>query len=223
MLVLADGSIRGTVGGGVRESEIVVAARELHERGGSRLLAVDFEEGLAGGPAPVCGGHMDVFLETIDAMHRVIIAGAGHIGYFLHRFLTLLDVRTIVVDPRAEFASGERFPGAERRVVGFEEALDGLALTAADGVVIVTKGHAHDECVLRQALATAAGFIGMIGSRRKVATVFERLRSRGFSDEQLARVRAPVGLDIGAETPAEIALAITAQIVATFRGHSAGA
>lgn len=218
MLVLADGSIRGTVGGGVRESEIVAAARELHRRGGSRLLAVDFEEGLAGGPAPVCGGHMEVFVEAIDAAHRVVIAGAGHVGYFLHRFLALLEVRTVVVDPRAEFATRERFPGAEVRVVEFEEALAGLALSAADGVVIVTKGHEHDECVLRQALATSAGYLGMIGSRRKVAAVFERLRAAGVSEQDLARVHAPVGLAIGAETPAEIAIAIAAEIIAAFRG-----
>ncbi len=223
MLVLADGSIRGTVGGGVRESEIAAVARELHHRGGCRLLAVDFEEGLAGGPAPVCGGHMEVFVEAIDPLLRVVIAGAGHVGYFLHRMLALLEVRTVVVDPRAEFASRERFPGAELRVVEFGEALAGLALGASDGVVIVTKGHEHDECVLRQALATSAGYLGMIGSRRKVAAVFERLRSQGVGEEQLARVRAPVGLPIGAETPAEIALAIAAEIVATFRTRAIGA
>ncbi len=219
MLVLADGSIRGTVGGGVRESEIIAAAREVHRRGGARLLRVDFAEGLAGASGPICGGHMEVFMEAIDPARRVVIAGAGHIGYFLHRFLSLLEMSTVVVDPRAEFATPERFPGAELRVLPFEEALAGLTLTPNDGVVIVTKGHEHDESVLRQALATPAGYLGMIGSRRKVAELFARLRAAGVSEEQLARVHAPVGVAIGAETPAEIALAIAAEIVATFRAR----
>ncbi len=223
MLLLADGSIRGTVGGGVREAEIIAAAGELHRRGGCRRLDVDFEEGLAGGPAPLCGGHMEVFMEAIDPPHRVVIAGAGHIGYFLHRFLSLLEMSTVVVDPRPEFAHPERFPGAELRVVPFEEALAGLSLTANDGVVIVTKGHEYDESVLRQALATSAGYLGMIGSRRKVAELFGRLRAQGVSEEQLQRVHAPVGVAIGAETPAEIALAIAAEIVAAFRARSTNA
>jgi xanthine dehydrogenase accessory factor len=219
MLVLADGSIRGTVGGGVRESEIIAAARELHRRGGSRLLGVDLATGLGGEVGPICGGHMEVFMEAIDPPHRVVIAGAGHIAYFLHRFLSLLEMSTVVVDPRPEFANPERFPGAELRVVPFEEALAGLTLGTTDGVVIVTKGHEYDQSVLRQALATAAGYLGMIGSRSKVAAVFQHLRDEGVGEEQLQRVHAPVGMAIGAETPAEIALAIAAEIVATFRAR----
>lgn len=217
MLVLADGSTRGTVGGGMREGELIAAARELHRRGGNSLVTVNFSEGCEGDNGPICGGEAEVFLEAVDPPRRVVIAGAGHIAYFLHRFLTLLELRTVVVDPRADFASPERFPGAELRVVEFDQALAGLSLTAADGVVIVTKGHQHDETVLHQALASGAGYIGMIGSHRKVAAVFARLREAGVSEEELRRVHAPVGLEIGAESPAEIALAIAAQLVAVFR------
>jgi len=218
MLVLEDGSIRGTIGGGVRESEVVAAARRLFERGGSTLVSVDFHEGLTGGTGPVCGGTMEVFMERIDPPRRVVIAGAGHVGYFVHRFLRLLDIHPIVLDPRPDQATGERFPEATLAVRPFEDGLEGLGLGPGDGIVIVTPGHDHDEVVLRQALTTRAAYIGMIGSKRKVATVFERLRGAGFSDDDLARVHAPIGLDIGAETPAEIALAISAEVLSVFKG-----
>ncbi|NWG00189.1 MAG: XdhC family protein [Thermoanaerobaculaceae bacterium] len=218
LLLLADGTIRGTVGGGEREAEIVEIARELQRRGGARLVTLDFAEGLAGGDGPLCGGRMEVFVEAIDPVRRVIVAGAGHVAYFLHRFLRLLDFRTVVIDPRAELATPERFPEAQLLLRPFEEPLGDLAITPADGIVIVTPEHRHDEAVLRQALATEAGYVGMIGSRRKVPVLLERLRRDGVSEEQLARVHAPIGLDIGAETPAEIALAIAAEIVGVFKG-----
>jgi len=217
MLVLEDGTIRGTVGGGVRESEVLAAARSLFADGGFALTSIDFNEGLAGGDGPVCGGTMEVFMERIDPPRRIVIAGAGHVGFFVHRFLRLLDVHTVIVDPRPDQATAERFPDATVVVRPFDGGLEGLRLGPGDGVVIVTPGHAHDEVVLRQALASTAGYVGMIGSRRKVATVFGRLREAGFGDADLTRVHAPIGLEIGAETPAEIALAICAQIVADYR------
>ncbi len=218
MLVLADGSIRGTIGGGEREAAVIAVAGTLHARGGARVVHVDFAEGLAGGGGPLCGGSMEVFVETIDPVRRVVIAGAGHVAYFLHRFLNLLAIRTIVVDPRGEYASAERFPGAALYVRPFARALEGLEISAQDGIVIVTPEHSHDETVLRAALATPAGYVGMIGSRRKVPTILARLQRDGVGEEQLARVHAPIGLAIGAETPAEIALAIAAEIVAVFKG-----
>ena len=217
MLLLGDGGIRGTVGGGAREADVIAAARDVLARGGSRLLAIDFGEGLRGGEGPVCGGTMEVFMERIDPARRAVIVGAGHVGYFLHRHLSLLDFRTTIVDPRPEFASEERFFGATLLCEPFVDGLAKLALTVADAIIIVTPGHQHDREALERALATPAGYVGMIGSKTKVATVFKALRGCGVSDEQLARVHAPIGLDIGAETPAEIAVAIAAEIVAVFR------
>jgi xanthine dehydrogenase accessory factor len=217
MLVLLDGSIVGTVGGGVREAEVIAAAAELHRRGGARLVAVDFQEGLAGGQGPICGGSMEVFMERIDPARRIVIAGAGHVGQALHRTLALLDLATVVVDPRAELNDEPHVPGAEHVVEPYETGLASLTVGPADGIVIVTPGHEHDEVVLRGALATEAGYVGMIGSKRKVAAVLKGLRADGYGEEQVARIHAPIGLDIGAETPAEIAVAIAAEIVATFR------
>ena len=217
MLLLADGTIRGTVGGGVREADVITAARELLARGGARLLAIDFNQGLRGGEGPVCGGTMEVFMERIDPARRAIIAGAGHVAFFLHRALALLEFRSVVVDPRPEWASEERFPGATLVHEPFPEGIASLGIGAPDAVVLVTPGHQHDRESLRRALATPAGYVGMIGSKTKVATVFQTLREEGIGDEQLARVHAPIGLAIGAETPAEIAIAIAAEIVAVFR------
>jgi xanthine dehydrogenase accessory factor len=222
MLLLADGSICGTVGGGVREADVIAAARELLVRGGSRLLGVDFQDGLAGGDGPVCGGTMEVYMERIDPVRRVVIAGAGHVAYFLHRALALLEYRTVVVDPRPEWASEERFPGAALVHQPFPDGIAGLDIAATDAVVLVTPGHQHDRESLRRALATPAGYVGMIGSKVKVATVFKALHEEGVEERELARVHAPIGLDLGAETPAEIAVAIAAEIVAVLHGREIG-
>ena len=213
LLLLADGTIRGTVGGGVREADVIAACRELQRRGGARLLAVDFDAGLDGGDGPVCGGAMEVFMERIDPARRVVIAGAGHVAWALHRLLALLDHASVVVDPRWEWASEERFPGATLLHLPFPEGVAAAGIGPADAVVLVTPGHEQDRESLRAALATPAAYIGMIGSKTKVATVFAALRGEGVSDGQLARVHAPIGLAIGARTPAEIAVAIAAEMI----------
>ncbi len=222
MLLLADGSTVGTVGGGVKDAEVLAAARELMRKGGSRLLALDFTDGLTGGPGPACGGTMEVFMERLDPPRRIVIAGAGHIGYFLHRVIDTLGMETVIFDPRPEFASAERFPGAKLLVAPFQTGLGGAEVGPNDGVVIVTPGHEHDHEVLRQALGTPARYIGMIGSRNKVSLVLGKLREEGFGEDQIARVHTPIGLDIGAETPAEIAVAIAAEIVAVLHGREMG-
>jgi xanthine dehydrogenase accessory factor len=220
MLVLDEGTV-GTVGGGPREAEIIEQARGMLSTPGSRLIDVDFEEGLSGGEGPICGGRMQVLLESFAPPTRVVVAGAGHVGQALHRILSVLGLASVVVDPRAEFASAERFPGAELRHNRFEQAFEGLELGARDAVVILTPEHGHDETVLRQALDGPAGYVGMIGSRRKVEVIRRRLVDDGYPLEQLTRVHAPIGLDIGAETPAEIGLAIAAEIVSILRGGRA--
>jgi xanthine dehydrogenase accessory factor len=220
MLVLDDGTI-GTIGGGQREADVIEHARGMLSAAGSRLVDLDFEEGLSGGEGPICGGRMQVLLESFAAPARVIVAGAGHVGQALHRILAIVGLTSVVIDPRPEFASSERFPGAELRHAPFERAFDGLTLGERDAVVILTPEHSHDETVLRLALDSAAGYVGMIGSRRKVEVIRRRLRDDGYPDQQIARVHAPIGLDIGAETPAEIGLAIAAEIVSIQRGGKA--
>lgn len=220
MLVSDDGT-SGTIGGGPREAEVVERARALLGQAGVELIDLDFEEGLAGGEGPLCGGRMRVLLESFVAPTRVVVCGAGHVGLALHRLLAVMGVDTLVVDPRTDYATEARFPGATLCHNRFEQAFAGVELSPRDAVVILTPEHSHDETVLRAALASDAGYVGMIGSSRKVAAIRERLEADGFDREQLDRVHAPIGLDIAAETPAEIALAIAAEIVSVVRGGSA--
>jgi xanthine dehydrogenase accessory factor len=174
-------------------------------------------------PAPrlVERGTIRYFLEPLAPPITVYIFGGGHIAVRLVPLCHLLGFRTVVVDDRADFASRERFPQASELVVipSFDRALKDLPIGENGYVVIVTRGHGGDEAILRQALRRRSGYIGMIGSLRKRALVFEQLTREGFTSEDLARVICPVGLPIGAETPEEIAVSIVAQLVATRAGR----
>lgn len=173
-------------------------------------------------PSLVERGSVRYFLEPLAPPITVYIFGGGHIGVRLAPLCHLLGFRTVVVDDRADFASRERFPLASELIVApsFDCALEDLPIGEDGYVVIVTRGHGGDEAILRQALRRRPGYIGMIGSLRKRALVFEQLAREGFTSADLARVVCPVGLPIGAETPEEIAVSIAAQLVATRAAKS---
>lgn len=151
---------------------------------------------------------------------ELIICGGGHVGQAVAKAARLLDFRITVIDDRIDFASREKFPDPAVHLMAddFIDALRGLRITPASHLVIVTRGHRHDEICLREVIASPARYIGMIGSRRRTTTIRERLRREGVLPHQLHRVHAPIGLDIGALTPEEIALAIMAEIVLVRRG-----
>jgi xanthine dehydrogenase accessory factor len=153
---------------------------------------------------------------------ELIICGGGHVGQAVARAAALLDFKITVIDDRPEFSSREKFPDqAVRLITGdFTEALRSLKITQASHLVIVTRGHRHDEICLREVIEKPARYIGMIGSRRRSTTIREHLRREGVGGEHLRRVHSPIGLDIGAITPEEIALAILAEIVLARRGGS---
>jgi xanthine dehydrogenase accessory factor len=156
-------------------------------------------------------------LHPVGAPDRVIIAGAGHVAKELAELCHFLAFRTIVIDDRREFTGRDRFPAADEIVIvreAFQDCFLGMELDGDCGIVIVTRGHDHDRSVLAQALRTGAGYIGMIGSLRKRDTVYRSLTGAGFSPEDLARVHCPIGLAIGARTPAEIAVSIAAELIA---------
>jgi xanthine dehydrogenase accessory factor len=145
---------------------------------------------------------------------RLIVVGAGHIAVPLARFAKALDFEVVVIDDRASFASRERFPDADQVVVDdFQRAIEAQPITPWTYLVLVTRGHEHDEATLQRVVTSPAPYIGMIGSRRRVLLVFQRLAQQGVPDHFLDRIYAPIGLDIGARTPEEIALAIMAEIV----------
>ncbi|MGH9939324.1 MAG: XdhC family protein [Blastocatellia bacterium] len=153
---------------------------------------------------------------------ELIICGGGHVGQAIAKVAALLDFKITVIDDRAEFSSREKFLDPNVRLIteDFVEALRSLKITRASHVVIVTRGHKHDEICLREVIEKPARYIGMIGSRRRATTIREHLRREGVAAEHLRRVHSPIGLDIGAMTPEEIALAILAEIVLARRGGS---
>jgi len=156
-----------------------------------------------------------ILVEPVLAAETVILFGAGHVAQPTARLAAFVGFRVRVVDDRAEFANARRFPEAEQTQVvqEFDAALQGMAIDRGTFIVIVTRGHLHDKTVLMQALRTEAGYIGMIGSRRKRDHIFGALLKRGFSETDLKRVHSPIGLAIEAETPEEIALSIVAELV----------
>jgi xanthine dehydrogenase accessory factor len=164
-------------------------------------------------------GGAEVYIEVIRKPATAIIVGAGHIGLYLTKIAKVVGFEVIIVDDRAEFANAERLPDADK-VVAADVAgtLANLKIDADTYVVLVTRGHKHDEIALREVVNSNAAYIGMIGSRARVRTVQERLIRDGFAKEKVDRVYAPIGLDIGASTPEEIALSIVAEMVKVRRG-----
>ena len=161
-------------------------------------------------------GGIRYLIQPVFPRERVIIAGAGHVGRELAALCDMIGFAAIIIDDRPDFASRDRFPEAEIVIpqAFFENCFNGLSVTRDDRIVIVTRGHEHDRSVLFQAMGSSAGYIGMIGSRRKRDAIYESLRKDGVSAEDLARVHCPIGLDIGARTPAEIAVSIVAELIA---------
>ncbi len=157
----------------------------------------------------------DLFLTPLITRHRVILFGGGHVSLYVARLVKTVGFGLVLADDRPEFANPERFPEADELWAReFEGILDGRTITPNDYLVIITRGHLHDLTVLHQALQTPAEYLGMIGSRRKREVIFKKLREWGVAESDIARVHSPIGLDIGAETPEEIAVSIVAELIA---------
>jgi xanthine dehydrogenase accessory factor len=213
MLVRADGSTAGTVGGGAVEAAAIVDARAAMQSGRSRMVEYSLA-GEGGQELGICGGKVRIFIEVLHLKPTLLIAGAGHVAQPLAKVGHLLGFRTIVTDDRVDLLSEERFPTADERLaVSFDRFLEQVHVGRDTFVVIVTRGHVYDTTVLRQILSTPVAYIGMIGSRRKVRQVFDGLIAEGASQARLREVFAPVGLRTGGQTPAEIAVSIMAEIV----------
>jgi len=218
MLLRVDGSTIGTIGGGAQEAAALADARAALATGASRLAHYSMR-GLDPGELGVCGGDVDVFLEVLKPNPTLLIAGAGHVAQPLAEMGHHLGFTTTVVDDRPELLSTERFPHADELVLTqFDELSQKVSIGPTTWVVIVTRGHMHDETALRQVLEANPAYVGMIGSRHKVQSVFKRLRDEGVTQARLASVHAPIGLDLGGQTPAEIALSIVAEIVKVRNG-----
>lgn len=218
MLVTDDGRLIGTVGGGCVEADLVAHAKRVMTSGCAILQEVDLTAKSGDENDMLCGGKMKAFIEPIVADEKLVIFGGGHISRALHDLAAKLDFRIVVTDDRPQFANPERFPLASQVVAApFESQFEHLTVDEATYIVIATRGHAYDELCMEMALRTPARYIALVGSRTKVALFKKNLRAKGVTPEQLARVVCPAGLDIGAETPEEIALAIVAQMVCLRR------
>src|SRR5437868_14862883 len=218
MLVRDDGSILGTIGGGCVEAEVWQAAREVMESEKPRTLTFNLNQDPKYDTGLVCGGTLDIFVEPILPPASLYIFGAGHVSVNLYKVAKDAGFDVTVVDDRASYANRERFPDAKEVIAkDFEQAMAHIVPTEASYTVIVTRGHRDDMRVLRWAVQTPARYIGMIGSKRKTITIYQELEKEGVSRDLFERVHAPVGLDIGAITPEEIAVAITAELIAVRR------
>jgi xanthine dehydrogenase accessory factor len=222
MLVREDGSIVGTIGGGCVEAEVWAAAKDVLQNELPRKMVFNLNNEASYDNGLICGGTLEVFVEPILPQPVLYIFGGGHISIALAQAAHMAGFAIGVVDDREQFANRERFPMARDIYVSFDEAFAKLRPNACDYLVIVTRGHRDDMRVLGWAAGTAARYIGMIGSKRKVLSVYEALERDGVPAERLDRVHAPVGLDIGALTPEEIAISITAELIAVRRDAGAG-
>jgi len=219
MLVFADGRTIGTIGGGCYENDACLKAREALTSGRQVLAHYDLNDDFAQENGLICGGQMDVHIDPLAPAARLYIIGAGHVGWHLARAAADTEFRVHVVDDREKFANRERFPHADDVIVEpIDDWLHRSEIPASSFVVIVTRGHQNDLEAMRALAARDLRYLGLIGSRAKVARIRKLLMSEGMPPECLDRVHAPIGLEIGAVTPAEIAISILAQLIAIRRG-----
>lgn len=218
MLVRDDGSIFGTVGGGCVEAEVWQAAREVMESERPRTLTFNLNQNPKYDTGLVCGGTLDIFIEPVMPPASLYIFGAGHVALSLYKTAKTAGFDVSVVDDRESYANRERFPEAKEVIAeDFGQAMARITPNETCYIVIVTRGHHDDMRVLRWAVQTQARYVGMIGSKRKTIAIFRELVKEGIAERLFDRVHAPVGLDIGAITPEEIAVAITAELIAARR------
>jgi xanthine dehydrogenase accessory factor len=223
MLVYADGRTVGTIGGGCYEHDALGKAREALRTRKPVTAKYDLNDDFAEETGLVCGGQMEVFIEPLEAPPSLYVFGAGHVGYYLARAASEAGFEVHVIDDRAAFANRERFPFASSVVVDdIPTWLGQAALPPSAYAVIVTRGHRNDLDALQHLAARELRYLGLIGSRAKVARIRTVLLEEGMPSECLDRVHSPIGLDIGAVTPAEIAVAILAEMIAVRRGVATG-
>jgi len=217
MLIKKDGTFIGSVGGGGVEHQLRQKAIEVMNSGEPQIVHLDLS-GREKEAAMICGGQMDIFLEPILSQETLYLFGAGHISQSTAAMGKMLGFRIIVIDPRPEYNNIDRFPDADSLIAEeYDSAFTKLSVDKDSYIVIYTTGHILDEQCLRFAVGTEAKYIGMIGSKKKVKEVKERLLQKGVSQLQLDRVHAPIGIEIGAETPQEIAMSILTEIIKVKR------
>ena len=222
ILVREDGSFMGTVGGGCVEAEVWNAAREVMQEERPRQMNFSLGQDAAYDNGLICGGQLNIFVESVTPQPRAFIFGGGHVSKSLSKVANLAGFATVIVDDREAFANKERFPEADEVYAAeYESVFPKLPITSTSYLIIVTRGHRDDMRVLRWAVETPAKYIAMIGSKRKTISVVKELEKEGLPRHLFEKIFAPMGLDIGAETPEEIAISVVAEMIAIRRTPSA--
>jgi xanthine dehydrogenase accessory factor len=218
LLVREDGSMAGTIGGGCVEAEVWNAAREVIQTEKPRNMSFSLGQDAAYDNGLICGGQLEVFVECITPQPAALIFGGGHISKSLAKVLDLAGFRVSVIDNREAYANRERFPeAADVYAEEYEDVYPKLSVNESTYIVIVTRGHRDDMRVLRWAVDTRARYIAMIGSKRKTIGVIKELEKEGIPRAAFDRVYAPMGLEIGAVSPEEIAISVGAEMIAARR------
>jgi xanthine dehydrogenase accessory factor len=218
MIVYPNGEIAGTVGGGEMEGRVIIEALDAIQQNKSKYIEYNMVDPERGDPG-VCGGQVEVFIEPINPRPLLLIIGGGHVGREISRLGSWLGYRIAMSDDRIEYCNREKNPYAEEFYPILMEELPGqLEITSTTYIVLATRGVDIDVPGLPGLLQSSAAYIGVIGSRRRWATTYEKLREMGIENHLLTKVHSPVGLDINAETPEEIAVSIMAEIIMIRKG-----
>ncbi len=223
MLVREDGSSLGTVGGGCVEADVWAAAREVMHKEAPRKIVFHLNNEATYDNGLICGGTVEIFIEPILPQPIVYLFGGGHVSTAVAKAAQAVGFGVGVIDDREAFANSQRFPMAQEIFTSYDDAFAKLRPNSSSYLVIVTRGHKEDMRVLAWAVRTQARYVGMIGSRRKVLSVYKALEKEGYAMEEFERVFAPMGLDIGALSPEEIAVSIVAELVAVRRNVESAA
>ncbi len=214
MVVYENGSIEGTIGGGALEKKAIEDGLNAIKNHQCRFIERKLTNQDAEDLGMVCGGQVKLFIEPIIKAPNLLLVGGGHIAQEITKIAHPLNFHITVLDDRKDFANQENFPRADETICDeIVNALKDYPITSNTYIVIVTRGHAKDQEALQQVVDSSAAYIGMIGSQKKIETVFQNMRNEGHNEKQLEKVYAPIGLDLGGNTPAEIAVSIIAEII----------
>ena len=220
MLVFADGRTVGTIGGGCYENDAFWKARRALESRQPLVARYELADDIAEESGLICGGQMEVYIEPLEASPHLYLVGAGHVALHLGRLATPSGFQVHVIDDREKFSNAERFPDAvETAVDDIPTWLESTDFPATAYAVILPRGQRHDLDALRALAPRSLRYLGLIGSKAKVARLHEALREAGVTVAHPERLHAPVGLDIGAVTPQEIAVSILAELIAVKYGR----
>ena len=210
MAISESGKSIGTVGGGNLENQITIASKKAIED--EKDVDFDYNLGTGGGLGMMCGGNVKGYTKIFLPQNKLIIVGAGHVGKALYEVASTLDLNITVVDDRAEYANVDNFPNANIITGKYEEILDDIKSDINTAIVIVTRGHAYDKVAVEKLINSDYFYIGMIGSKNKVLKTLTQIKEDDRYKDNIEKLYAPIGIDIGSNKVKEIALGILCEI-----------